>query len=1046
MHNGLTIIRKNFAILLGKEDESHQSLQDGESKPVGGVCECKIGRMVNSNLFGTINGVTRVAYSIGRLESLAFRIVNATRQVVTEVIFTHGGCTDHRYNPEKGNPKASNIDRRPSDRNSRSSDLDMEWQAEDARYAGDSSHAEVERLKRSHQQNQGDPFIWDLQAIRKYQEQNRDSGLTNEEAQQKLNQFGWNETRGQPGSIPMFLHQFANVSTVSLLGFGVLALFLGKYIDAAIVFFTFLLSGVLTTRYKGLSEQAHQEHLRKHKSVMALREGRLSQISSHLIVPGDLIFIRPGDMVPADGILLQTNHFELRELASDASYQWKTKKGVEDPDWIQADWAMSKRNLDAFRASEAAVYAGSVAIRGTAKMLVTATGKRTRYSQLLQQPKHQQMFTEKHYHHITSYLTKYGWLSILAIGAITMLLRWSGTAALQTAVAVGTSVIPGGLSLPVCLAYWSALKKSRKTNGMQGLPSMHHVDKLEDSKGIILSEHGITKELNIQQLWCANTQWNLDQSGTIGAKSVWQAAALYAQHQTAAQTSHCSEPSLYDQAIQRATAQFGQSMEANPAKWIWIHHGGMQDHELFEMRVFKDENGRLIEVVRGPAGLLFQACAKAAGADQDLASIDTEQSLEASVVEDSFRSWLHTADEHQACTIGFACRVRDQGGTSSDGKDLLPKDGQDKQDVFKSDLIWIGAFSMKRTYQHVQDLLYRCKERKLPVFLLADFCMAEDSDFWKAIDHKQLHIKTVAADKCFEEMSEQTLGHYDIWVIHGNDEQRLQVVHTLRERMSDVCFIGCQEQERAYFGAAWMSIEQGVLRGLKDVIHFIEEAQDARSRLSRANGMIISGNFAEAVYTTMTGILGLTHAHGPINLNILTNLITSIGIAIGGQRNGEAKHAQDFGELKKPILSHGVINGLIATSAYGIGLWIRTDPMFASTFAFATLILSQLIHALKWGRKEHVDKLAELTEETVMVVSVITALGILIVSAHTPAVAQMFRLTPLALHEWLAAAAIAGVTGPIAAKIEQPIWRGMKRLNPIKDRFKIRSINQPEVA
>lgn len=242
----------------------------------------------------------------------------------------------------------------------------------------------------------------------------------------------------------------------------------------------------------------------------------------------------------------------------------------------------------------------------------------------------------------------------------------------------------------------------------------------------------------------------------------------------------------------------------------------------------------------------------------------------------------------------------------------------------------------------------------------------------------------------------------------------------------DVCFVGCHDQERAHFGAAWMAIEQGVLRDLKQVVEALEEAKDARSKLSRASGIILTGNGAEAIYSLLTGLGGASHAHSPINVNMITNLIGSISLVIGGQRHRETSHLKDIKQLQKPIFSQGLVSGLVAVAAYGIGYWLQPDPLFAGTFAFATLILSQLLHTWQWSAKSHANNLNDMVAERTLVVGLGVAVVVLGLALYIPGVANVLNLVPLGVNDWLAALAVASSVGPITVKVAYPLWESIK--------------------
>ncbi|GIM46314.1 hypothetical protein DNHGIG_18630 [Collibacillus ludicampi] len=854
-----------------------------------------------------------------------------------------------------------------------------------------------------------------------------ENGLTHEQARKRLEQHGLNHYRPLPNKWKVFGEQFKSVAAISLLAFAGLAWGLGKYFDTTLILLVFAAQAIYTTRVKCQAEQDYQRFLQEQKTVSVIRGGQISQIAPTDVVPGDVLFLRQGDVVPADAFITCANHLQVREMDADSTYRVMLKCAVSRKDGESC--LRINRGTEANR-----LYAGSVIVSGSAQAVVTHTGDSTRHADILRQPKRRKLYTEQRYDTLSKKLTKAGWIAIILVGGLVFLVGWSPSAAVATASAVATSVIPGGFSLPICLAFWTATKRMRQE--ARELPSLHHVDRLEDTKVVVLTDHGLTDEMEASQLFGSQSRWFVSKevSDHIHShKRIFHKDGIQAQLESSSEAVlliQAAKPFAringdlgpYDRAVNRLYGNLPVTQRTDPCAWKWIDHAHLQSHGLFEMRAFQDQKGRIVEVIRGPVQLLFEKCKRAISPKQMECSFFDVPTMEKSdALQKSLQDWLETARRHHEQTVGFAYRIREAEGMSVHS-------AGGTTDV--QDLIWIGAISFQCIYQRSSHLLRRVANLGLPVVLTVQESVIEDPGFRQAITFDDAKIRILSTKDFVATLEEKPLEKEEVWIVVADERERLDVLETLRERYSAICFIGCHDQERALFGAAWAAIEQGIKRGLQDVIEALEETGHARARLGHANGFILSGNIGEVVFSTLAGITGAHHALSPVILNLLTNSLASVGIAIGkrevDQRQGHPNG--DLQSLHKPIVSHGFISGATAMLAYAGGLLISEDPFFASTFAFITLILSQLWQAVHWRRQSRLAKLSDLWEDRVLTVSLLVALLALVLSVQVPFFAGQLQTTPLGIQDWLAAGAIAGAVGPVASNSEEPIWGIVKRV------------------
>lgn len=196
------------------------------------------------------------------------------------------------------------------------------------------------------------------------------AGLSSEEAQRRLLQYGPNRLRDDDGNHPLAIvfRQFRSPMVLILLGAAVLSAFLGQTDEAAIVAVIVLASTGLGFYQEYRAGNAVAE-LRRRVSVTSWvrRDGRDLELPSSEIVPGDVLLLHAGSMVPADAIVLDASALHVDEAVLTGESFPVVKSGAT------ADAALAKVNL---------VQMGTSVRSGEAHALVTATGVSTEFGSI----------------------------------------------------------------------------------------------------------------------------------------------------------------------------------------------------------------------------------------------------------------------------------------------------------------------------------------------------------------------------------------------------------------------------------------------------------------------------------------------------------------------------------------------------------------------------------------------------------------------------------------------------------------------------------------
>jgi len=200
-------------------------------------------------------------------------------------------------------------------------------------------------------------------------------GLTPQEANHRIEQYGLNELKKEKGKSPikLFLAQFTDILMVILLIATGLSIAVGETVDAIIILVIVFASAILGFTQEYRSEKA-VEALKKMTSpnAIVIRDGKETKIPANQLVPGDIMLLYTGDKVPADARLLEAHNLKVEEaaLTGESAAVDKTTSPI-------AENAQLNDRADM-------VYTGTIIAYGRAKALVTETGMKTEFGKIAQ--------------------------------------------------------------------------------------------------------------------------------------------------------------------------------------------------------------------------------------------------------------------------------------------------------------------------------------------------------------------------------------------------------------------------------------------------------------------------------------------------------------------------------------------------------------------------------------------------------------------------------------------------------------------------------------
>jgi Ca2+-transporting ATPase len=271
-------------------------------------------------------------------------------------------------------------------------------------------------------------------------------GLDPEDAQERLESFGPNKIEEGEVKSPwhILLNQVKEVMVYILLAAALVALFLHEYIDSLVIFLILVLNTLL-----GFWQELKAERALSALKEMAVpevrvrRRGREQLISAEELVPGDLVLLEAGNLVPADGRIIKSANFKVQESALTGESE-AVEKYPETLD--EATALADRKNM---------VYRATVVSYGRAEILVTQTAMDTEIGKIagmLQSVGDERTPLQKRLDSLGKQLALLALGLIVIVAAMSLMLGESLEETFLTAVSMAVAAIPEGLPAIVTIA------------------------------------------------------------------------------------------------------------------------------------------------------------------------------------------------------------------------------------------------------------------------------------------------------------------------------------------------------------------------------------------------------------------------------------------------------------------------------------------------------------------------------------------------------------------------------------------------------------------
>lgn len=190
-------------------------------------------------------------------------------------------------------------------------------------------------------------------------------GLSSQEAKERLKQYGLNELAGKRklSGFLKFISYFKDPLIILLIISAIISGITGEFKSMAVILIMVFLSVILNFYQEHKSNQAAEKIAKKLATkALVIRDGQTQEIITKYLVPGDIIALSAGDIIPADADLIEADDFYVNESVLTGE-SFPAEKNPQD----------KKGKM---------IFSGTNVVSGFAKAIITKTGINSEYGKI----------------------------------------------------------------------------------------------------------------------------------------------------------------------------------------------------------------------------------------------------------------------------------------------------------------------------------------------------------------------------------------------------------------------------------------------------------------------------------------------------------------------------------------------------------------------------------------------------------------------------------------------------------------------------------------
>ncbi|MDK2901465.1 MAG: P-type Ca2+ transporter type [Thermosediminibacterales bacterium] len=854
-----------------------------------------------------------------------------------------------------------------------------------------------------------------------------EKGLDAEEVKKRKQKYGLNELKEKkPVTLfQRFINQFKDFLVMILIIASIISLVLGEVTDSVVILIIVILNAILGVlqEYRASKALEALKQLASPKTLV-VREGKIQEIPSKELVPGDIVLLEAGNYVPADLRLIESVNLKIDE----ASLTGESVPVEKDAGAVFAeDVPLGERFNSAFM--------GTIITYGRGKGIVTATGMDTQIgliAQMLESLEEEETPLQKKLSQFGKVLGTICLVIVAIIFAIGVLRGLGYREMFMTAISLAVAAIPEGLPAIVTIVLAIGMQRMVKRHSI--VKKLHAVETLGSTTVICTDKTGTLtqNEMTVTVIYTGGQIYKVTGEGykpygefinehkgaTISPNSVLDLAQIL---KIAAL---CNDSRIEESKENNTWKVIGDPTEG--ALIVAAAKGGLWYTELNNELPRKQEipfdsdrkrmttihydknTSKYLVCVKGAPDILLNLC-NSIFDNGNIAQLTDDK--KANILQ------INTSMANKALRVlGFAYRELES----------LPE--IISPDVIETDLVFVGLMGMiDPPRKEAIEAVKVCKSAGIkPIMITGDYkdtavAIAKElklSDRIIAITGKEL-------DEMSDEELEEVIDKVNVFA-RVSPEHKVKIVNSVKKKGEIVAMTGDGVNDAPALKNADIGIAMGITGtdvakeasdliltddNFASIVAAVEEGRVIYSNIRKFINFLLSCNIAEILIIFFAMILGLPIPLIPIQI-LWLNLVTDAfpALALGVEKKEPGIMNMPPRDPKEPILNKTMRRGIlsqstaIAIAVLGIFFYALNSTenlVLARTFAFATLITSELFRA-QTARSENIPlfKLGLFTNKYMFWGTLLSFVMMLIVM-YIPFISNVFKTVPLTLNQWL---------------------------------------------
>ena len=820
------------------------------------------------------------------------------------------------------------------------------------------------------------------------------NGLSSEKAETLLKTHGENVLREtkKKSVWRVFAEQFADLLVIILIIAAIISMISGNVESTIVIFAVITMNAILGT----VQHEKAEKSLASLKTLSAptakvLRGGVKGEIPSAQVVKGDILLLEAGDMVTADGRILESYSLQVNESSLTGESTNVEKKAVV----LEGEKALGDRiNM---------VYSGSLVTGGRAVVLVTATGMETeigKIAALMNATKEKRTPLQVSLDKFGSQLA----IVIMIISAVVFVLslyrKMPVLDSLMFAVALAVAAIPEALSSIVTIVQAMGTQKMAR-------------------------EHAIIKDLKaVESLGCVSVICS-DKTGTL-TQNKMTVQQVYINHQTMEadaldlkQQSH--RYLLYDAILTNDSAIVeGQSI-GDPTEVALLEMGRKAD---IKEDILKEMMPRMEEIP-------FDSDRKLMSTKYRLHGVPTILVKGALDILLKRTDRIRIGDEIRPITEQDVKEILDKNQAFSEqGLRVLAfayKEAQANQQLTLDEedhLIFIGLVSMiDPPREESREAVSEAKRAGIrPVMITGDHkitatAIAEQIGIFGEGD---MAVTGPELDEMSDAELDENIEKISVYA-RVSPENKIRIVDAWQRKGAVTAMTGDGVNDAPALKKADIGVAMGITGtevskdaasmiltddNFATIIKAVANGRNVYRNIKNAVKFLLSGNMAGIMAVLYTSLAALPVPFQPVHLLFINLLTDSLpAIAIGMEKSEKDLLSEQPRDPKQGILTKDLMTalfvqgGLIAVCtmiAFYIGL--STDSATASSMAFATLTLARLFHGFNCRSRHSIFKIG-LASNIYSVGAFFGGVLLLALVIFVPVMRTLFSVSPLSGYQ-----------------------------------------------